>query len=551
MPPAPIRVALLWHMHQPYYLDPVTGESVLPWVRLHALKDYWGMVRLVETTPGMRCTFNLVPSLVEQVEAYAAERTWDRQLVLGLREPSALDSGEAAWFVREGFHAHPPSMIEPYPRYAELWRMAMDGRDFDAQALRDLQVWQKLAWVDPDIAAADPRVRALHAKGLGFDEHDKTALRAVELGVLRRIVPTYRGAAAAGCVELSCSPYFHPILPLLCDSTAHHDAHPGAPVPEPPFRYPEDAEAQLARAVEAHAERFGARPAGVWPSEGSVSDAAAAAIARAGFQWMATDEDILRRSRAKAGLPAAEHLKFRTHEVATAAGPVRAAFRDHGLSDAIGFVYQRWPAAAAVDDFVAKVRAIGAHCRAVDGGPATVFVILDGENAWEHYPFNGYYFLRGMYAALADHPRLELTTLSDYLKRDPQVVPLPHVVAGSWVHGTLATWMGDAAKNAGWDLLCEAKEAFDRVVVEGALDAAQVTAAERQLALCESSDWFWWFGDYNPADAVAQFDRLYRRQLTNLYRLLRLEPPASLLQPLSRGGGAAEHGGTMRRANAG
>jgi len=180
-----------------------------------------------------------------------------------------------------------------------------------------------------------------------------------------------------------------------------------------------------------------------------------------------------------------------------------------------------------------------------------LLIALDGENAWEHYPFNGYYFLRGMYAALADHPRLELTTLSDYLKRDPQVVPLPHVVAGSWVHGTLATWMGDAAKNAGWDLLCEAKEAFDRVVVEGALDAAQVTAAERQLALCESSDWFWWFGDYNPADAVAQFDRLYRRQLTNLYRLLRLEPPASLLQPLSRGGGAAEHGGTMRRANAG
>ena len=516
MPPAPIRVALLWHMHQPYYLDPVTGESVLPWVRLHALKDYWGMVRLVETTPGMRCTFNLVPSLVEQVEAYAAERTWDRQLVLGLREPSALDSGEAAWFVREGFHAHPPSMIEPYPRYAELWRMAMDGRDFDAQALRDLQVWQKLAWVDPDIAAADPRVRALHAKGLGFDEHDKTALRAVELGVLRRIVPTYRGAAAAGCVELSCSPYFHPILPLLCDSTAHHDAHPGAPVPEPPFRYPEDAEAQLARAVEAHAERFGARPAGVWPSEGSVSDAAAAAIARAGFQWMATDEDILRRSRAKAGLPAAEHLKFRTHEVATAAGPVRAAFRDHGLSDAIGFVYQRWPAAAAVDDFVAKVRAIGAHCRAVDGGPATVFVILDGENAWEHYEGGGRPFLRALYRRLVAEPDLAPVTMAE--ATGGEVEPLPRLFAGSWIHADFGIWIGHADDRRAWGQLRDVRARVDARRHE--LDDSARASVMDAIMAAEGSEWFWWYGDDHSSAHDRDFDALFRRHVRRAWHVL-------------------------------
>ena len=519
MPPAPIRVALLWHMHQPYYLDPVTGESVLPWVRLHALKDYWGMVRLVETTPGMRCTFNLVPSLVEQVEAYAAERTWDRQLVLGLREPAALDSGEAAWFVREGFHAHPPAMIEPYARYAELWRLAMDGGTFDLPALRDLQVWQKLAWVDPDIAAADPRVRALHAKGQAFDEHDKAALRAVELGVLRRIVPTYREAAAAGCVELSCSPYFHPILPLLCDSAAHHDAHPGAPLPDPPFRWPEDADAQLARAVEAHTRWFGTRPVGVWPSEGSVSDAAAAAIAKAGFRWMATDEDILRRSRARAGLPSAEHLKFRTHEVSTAAGPVRAAFRDHGLSDAIGFTYQRWPATAAVDDFVAKVRAIGAHCRAVDGGPATVFVILDGENAWEHYEGGGRPFLRTLYQRLVHEPDLEPVTMGTATDvAGGEVAPLPRLFAGSWIHGDFGIWIGHADDRRAWSQLQDVRT---RVAARRhELDESAHASVMDATMAAEGSDWFWWYGDDHSSAHDRDFDALFRRHVRRAWHVL-------------------------------
>lgn len=519
MPAAPIRVALLWHMHQPYYLDPVTGESVLPWVRLHALKDYWGMVRLVETTPGMRCTFNLVPSLVEQVEAYAAERTWDRQLILGLREPATLDSGEVAWFVREGFHAHPPAMIEPYPRYAELWRQAMDGRAFEAQALRDLQVWQKLAWVDPDIAAADPRVRALHAKGRGFDEHDKASLRAVELGVLRRIVPTYRQAAAAGAVELSCSPYFHPILPLLCDSAAHHDAHPGAPLPDPPFRWPDDADAQLARAVAAHTAWFGARPAGVWPSEGSVSDAAAAAIARAGFRWMATDEDILRRSRAKAGLPSAEHLKFRTHEVTTAAGRVRAAFRDHGLSDAIGFTYQRWPAAAAVDDFVSKVRAIGAHCRAVDGGPATVFVILDGENAWEHYEGGGRPFLRALYSRLVHEPDLEPVTMTDATSvADGEVTPLPRLFAGSWIHGDFGIWIGHGDDRRAWAQLRDVRARVDARRHE--LDDVARASVMDAIMAAEGSDWFWWYGDDHSSAHDRDFDALFRRHVRRAWHVL-------------------------------
>lgn len=524
MPPAPVRLALFWHMHQPYYLDPFTGESVLPWVRLHALKDYWGMVALAEAAAGMRLTFNLVPSLVEQVEAYAAERTWDRQLVLGLREPATLDAGDTAWFVREGFHAHPPTMIEPYPRYAELWRQAMDARPFDVAALRDLQVWQKLAWVDPDVAAVDARVRALREKGRGFDEADKAALRAVELDVLRRVVPAYRAAAATGRVELSCSPYFHPILPLLCDSAAHHDAHPGAPLPDPPFRWPEDADRQLARAVAAHERWFGSRPRGVWPSEGSVSPDAVAAIARAGFQWTATDEDILRRTRLGAGLAAPDHLKFTAHVASTPSGPVRVAFRDHGLSDAIGFTYQRWPADAAIDDFLGKLRAIGDHCAASGAGTATVFVILDGENAWEHYAGGGRPFLRALYRRVVETPWLTTVTMSEATGGD--VPTLPPLFAGSWIHGDFGIWIGHADDRRAWSQLREVRARLD--AKRHALDASRIGEVEAAIDAAEGSDWFWWYGDDHSSAHDRDFDALFRRHVRRAWHVLGDEPPEVL-----------------------
>ena len=511
-------------MHQPYYLDPVTGESVLPWVRLHALKDYWGMVALAQACPGMRLTVNLVPSLVEQVEAYAAERTWDRQLVLGLREAATLDPGEVGWFVREGFHAHPPTMIEPYPRYAELWRDAMDGRSFDVAAVRDLQVWQKLAWVDPDVAAADARVQALHAKGRGFDDADKAALRAVELDVLRRVVPAYRAAADSGRLELSCSPYFHPILPLLCDSAAHLDAHPGAPLPDPPFRWSADADRQLARAVEAHVRWFGRRPRGVWPSEGSVSPAAAAAMARAGFAWTATDEDILRRTRLRAGLTAPDRLKFTAHEVRTPDGPVRIAFRDHGLSDAIGFTYQRWPTDAAVDDFLGKLQAIGAHCHESGQADATVFVILDGENAWEHYPGGGRPFLRALYQRVVDTPWLTPITMSE--ATSGEVEPLPPLFAGSWIHGDFGIWIGHADDRRAWGQLQAVRTHVDARRHE--LDAESLHEAERAIHAAEGSDWFWWYGDDHSSAHDRDFDALFRRHVRRAWRALGDEPPEEL-----------------------
>ncbi len=497
-------------MHQPYYLDPATGESILPWVRLHALKDYWGMVAAVRAVPGMHVTFNLVPSLLEQVEAYALERTWDRHLVVGLAEAASVPSAEAEWFVREGFHAHAPTMIQPYPRYAELAAMRARGAPFAAGDLRDLQVWQKLAWVDPDVLVQDERASRLVGKGRDFDEHDKATLRAVELEILGQVIPAYRAAAESGAVELSTSPYFHPILPLLCDSAAHHAAHPTAPLPDPPFRHPEDAALQLTRAIAAHRRWFGRDPAGVWPSEGSVSDAAAAEAARAGFHWMASDEAILARSVSPT--PLDPGAACQPHVLPTPAGELRVLFREHALSDLIGFTYQGWGAETATADFLGRVREVGRRAAGHGVAYPVVPVILDGENAWEHYAGGGRPFLRTLYQALVAAPDLVPVTMG--VAAGGPARPLSSIFAGSWINADFGVWIGHRDDRRAWELLGEARSHYAN---RSQADAGARAAALDALLAAEGSDWCWWYGDDHSSAHDREFDALFRRHLARVY----------------------------------
>jgi alpha-amylase/alpha-mannosidase (GH57 family) len=221
-----------------------------------------------------------------------------------------------------------------------------------------------------------------------------------------------------------------------------------------------------------------------------------------------------------------------------------AFFRDGGLSDTIGFNYSDWHADDAVANLLHHLENIAEQCG--EDQDCIVSIIMDGENAWEFYPQNGYYFLSTLYKQLSEHPQLELTTYSAYLDTNPEVSKLSHIVAGSWVYGTFSTWIGDADKNRGWEMLCDAKAAFDRAVDSGMTDEQRM-AAEHQLAICEGSDWFWWFGDYNPMDTVSDFDELFRLHLSRLYLLMDIEPPEYLGHAFSHGGGTPLHGGTMRR----
>jgi alpha-amylase/alpha-mannosidase (GH57 family) len=557
---ARLPVVLLWHMHQPQYRDALTGEYVQPWTALHALKDYADMAAHLEANPAARAVVNFTPILIEQIEDLAREvrdhlaggPPLRDPVLAAVIDPAPADPGRRLALVNALVRAQRTQMVEPLPVFRELvdlaGELATPARIAYASDafIADLAVWYHLAWTGETIRRSDARIAALMAQGRCFGSGDRRCLLAVIGETLASIVPRYRALAQAGRCELAVSPYSHPILPLLCDFASARESLPDSPLPRH-VAYAGGrvrAEWHMEEAVRVFTRAFGMRPAGCWPSEGAISAEALEVVERHGFSWAASSAGVLRGSQ-----PAAEADR----PYRRPGSQLACWFRDDGLSDLIGFTYASWHGDDAVAHFVATLVQIAQrHAGAGEGaGRHAVLVALDGENAWEHYPQNGYHFLKGLYAALAEHPALELTTLGALGARHLPAAELTRVRAGSWVHATLATWIGDAEKNAGWELLCDAKLAYDRVIAGGALAPAAAAAAGRQLALCESSDWFWWFGDYNPAEAVAQFDQLYRRQLATLYRMLALEPPDTLAHAISRGGGAMEQGGVMRRATAG
>jgi alpha-amylase/alpha-mannosidase (GH57 family) len=544
------QVAFLWHMHQPYYEDLVTREHILPWVRMHGLKDYYGMVALLREFPAIRMTFNLVPSLLVQLEAFAGNRAHDRYLEVGLKSAAELSEEDASFIVRNFFHAQRQRMIDIHPRYAELasrrGAIATIGdvqtaaRRFSVDDLRDLQVWQKLAWIDPIYIEQDERVRALVAKDRGFTEDDKILLRAIELELLNAVIPAYRDATARGQVELSTSPFYHPILPLLCDTEVYKRTHPDSKSPRHRFIHPEDAKEQLERAVLCHQRLFGSRPVGLWPSEGSVSDAMVPLVEQAGFAWMATDELILARTlgivfnRDASGQVDQPDRLYKPYVVQVGGARVACAFRDHTLSDLIGFTYAGWAAEAAAEDFVARLSEAGRRYSAKAGGAeAVVPIILDGENAWEHFERGGRPFLRALYKRLSASQDLRTVTMGEACRRAGG--ELAGIFPGSWIDANFYIWIGHRDDRLAWSQLAEAREAIE--TPNG--DQAAAARAREEVLIAEGSDWFWWYGDDHSSEHDLEFDDLFRRHLRNVYRLLEKPIPDELFVSNISGAAAA------------
>ena len=534
------RVALLWHMHQPFYQDLVTGEHFLPWVRLHALKDYWGMVALMREFPSVKVTFNLVPSLLVQVDAFAHEQARDRHLELGLKPAASLSEEERAFCIENFFHAHRARMVESYPRYAELLakRDSESGLSARGQAarfavddIRDLQVWHKLVWVDQYYFEHDARVSALLAKGRGFTEDDKLTLREIELEVLRKVIPEYQAAADRGQIEISASPFYHPILPLLCDTDVYLRTHPTSRMPREPFRHPEDAAEQLNRAAGLHKDLFGRSPVGLWPSEGSVSDSMLPLVANAGFTWMATDEGILSRTLGREFTRSAEghveqpELLYRPYKVGPATHPVACGFRDHTLSDLIGFSYASWSPDGATGDLVGRLVEAGRRYAArTGGGEATIFVILDGENAWEGYDNQGRPFLRALYGLLGSHSEITTVTMAEACADATE--PLPSIFPGSWINSDFYIWIGHQDDHRAWSQLVDARRALNSA--PSSLPADSLARAREEMLIAEGSDWFWWYGDDHSSEHDLAFDELFRRHVRNVYRALEKPVPEEL-----------------------
>ena len=571
---ARLPVVLLWHMHQPQYKDALSAQYTLPWTYLHAIKDYTDMAAHLEANREARAVVNFTPLLIEQVEEIArrvadhlalGSPLPDPVLALLGPDPVPAEPAERLELLRACLRAQRKQMIERFGPYLELATLAETLATLERvsyasdQLIHDLAVWYHLAWLGETVRRSDTFVSTLTQQGRAFTSAQRRELLTLVGNLVASIVPRYRKLSERGQCELSVTPYGHPIVPLLLDFQAARDVQPNMPLPQH-ASYPggaERAQWHVRESLRVFKHAFGTDPSGCWPSEGAISRGTLELLDRAGFKWAATSANVLQSALARGDPKSAREPRAYNRPYRLPGGNMIEFFRDDTLSDLIGFTYATWHGDDAAQNLVNELTHLArqynepAPAESAEGpGRHVVLIALDGENAWEHYPFNGYYFLRALYALLASHPLLELTTLADCVARGVEPRPLTNVAAGSWVHGTLATWMGDPAKNRAWDLLCDAKVAFDGAMASGALDASQRAAAERQLGLCESSDWFWWFGDYNPADAVSQFDSLYRRQLVVLYRLLSLPAPESLAQPISVGRGSPEHGGVMRRAYA-
>jgi alpha-amylase/alpha-mannosidase (GH57 family) len=530
-------LVFVWHMHQPFYKDLASGEYQLPWTRMHALKDYYGMVQMLEEFPRIKQTFNLVPSMIAQIEEYARGDAQDPFLRCALKPADTLTPDEQAFILKYFFQANAGRLIYRYPRYGELfdaWRAADQNaerarRSFSPGAMRDLQVLSQLAWFDEIVLENDPGVKALVRKGRDYSLADQALMGRKQIELCSLVMPAYSKFAKSGQVELSVTPFYHPILPLLCDSNIASVSHPNVALPRQ-FKYPEDARYQIETALEFAEQRLGARPAGMWPSEGSVSDEVFKIAGECGVRWMATDNGVL---GATLGRVAGVDETYRPWVWKQGQRSMQLIFRDHFLSDLIGFVYSRMEPADAALHFLDRVRE-NARSLHAQGRDALVPIILDGENAWEHYELNGRPFLKELYRLISEDASLEAVTVSEALRRVP-AGELTRIHPGSWINANYDIWIGASEDNHGWECLLDARalwEKFSQSPEAKKLNPASLKMAYEELLIAEGSDWFWWYGPEHSSDNRLEFDKLFRDHLANFYRLVGKTPPDELSRPI-------------------
>lgn len=518
------HVCFVWHMHQPYYTDPVTRTVGMPWVRLHASKAYFDMAFLLERFPEVRSTFNFTPSLLLQLNEVVSGSVADLFLEYATRPATDLGPREQAFLLRHFFAANWANMVRPFPRYHELLvKCGMNGqrqdwdraaKEFTTQDWRDLQIWHNLAWFGYGAVARYPRLAALRQKDRGFTEENKHEVLAIQRQVVSDVIPMYRTLAENGQIELTTTPFYHPILPLIIDTDIGRRARPDSALPSR-LQAPSDAEAQLQRAVVYHTAQFGRAPRGLWPSEGSVCPEMVPLVRRAGFDWMATDEGVLARSLGHWNRPAD---LFQPYLVGPSGQEIAMVFRDRDISDAFGFVYSKWTTESAVGDVLRRLAANAEHATHDE---VLIPIILDGENPWEHYFDGGEQFLGGLYKSLSAGAlntvtrRLSTKTVSQALKDSPPAARLSHLHSGSWINADFKIWIGHAEDNRAWDMVRETRARL--VEMEPTLTAEQAEGAREALYAAEGSDWFWWYGDDFHTEYKLEFDRLFRTHLRNVF----------------------------------
>jgi len=533
-------------MHQPYYKDDLTGSYILPWVRMHGIKDYYDMPALLTDFPDIHQTFNLVPSLLKQINDYVGNGATDSFLTVALKPASDLALEDKLFLLKNSFMANWDTMIKPYPGY---WRL-LDRRGFSVshddlldatryftdQDYRDLQVWFNLTWFDPLFKQTDPLVKGLIEKGANFTEAEKVLLLQKQRVVMGLIIPEYKRLAEQGRIELTTTPFYHPILPLLCDTDLAKVAVPDIHLPSRRFAHPEDAKAQIDRAMAFHEQLFGSRPAGMWPSEGSVAEEILPLLAAAGIKWIGTDEGVLARSlgvhieRDFAGIMKNPAMLYKPYLAGKGDNRISMVFRDHTLSDLVGFVYSKWDYKNAVHDLLDRLHRVR---KSLPPGPHLASIILDGENAWEYYQNDGRDFFLYLYERLSREQGLRCVSVGEYLKENPAETQIERLHAGSWINENFRIWIGHEEDNRAWDLLAQTRDALSEYATRDN-EPDRLEKAWEEIYIAEGSDWCWWYGDDHFSENDAEFDLLFRTHLMNVYRLIGLDIPDELYVPILR-----------------
>ncbi len=541
---AKVYVAFLWHQHQPYYTDDIAGETSMPWVRLHGVKDYIGMANIVERCPEMKLTINLVPSLLKQILAQTEDGHEDSHMRLSRKPADAVDDEEKEFILRHFFQANRQHMIDTLPRYRELLLKrdsAFKGhkplKHFRRRDILDMQLLANLAWIHPTETKKDPALLDIIKKGRDFTEEEKKYVLDKHIQLLAEIIPAHKRLMEEGRVELTTTPFYHPILPLLTDMESAKRCMPGVRLPLTMTDNRQYAGIHVKRAVEYHEKLFGRRPRGMWPAEGSVSAEIIPLLADAGIEWIATDEEILAHSikeyvrRDGRGHVRNPDMLYKPYVTEVSGKRMHIFFRDHYLSDLIGFQYGAAEENAAVADFESRLRNIVASHK---GNPLIVSVILDGENAWEYYPNQAIDFLSMLYRRVCEMDGVRPVTFSEYIDTKPLTGEIKSLFPGSWINHDFYIWIGHPEDVEGWEQLNQTKECLDAKKSDGKYDRETIERAEEELLIAQGSDWYWWFGADHSSANDREFDLLFRTHLKNVYRLLDEEPPGRLDLPIKQ-----------------
>jgi len=504
-------------MHQPYYKNLITQESDLPWVRLHGVKDYLDMVQMLDNFPEMKLTFNVVPSLFEQIEDYNNAGLQDRYLQLTKKPAEQLTKADKEFILQNFFSINKEKVIAFSPRYYQLYLKKQSGQEFNLADYFDLQVCFNLYWIDPSFRNTLPELKKVVDKERFFTENDKQVVLHQQSEILKGIIPAYKNAQNNQQIEISVTPYYHPILPLLYDTNIAKEANKKTLLPKEGFNYPLDAKYQIESAIEFYKQKFGTAPLGMWPSEEGVSEHILPYIIESGIKWIVTDEAILFKSLKLKKRDT--KLLYQPHLLKRKEGQLNIVFRDRNLSDLIGFSYANMKEVDAVNNFMGHLENIN---KAFKNQDTLITIAMDGENAWEYFRNDGHDFLNLLYKRICESEFIKATTISEYLKLNPAKRMIKRLSAGSWIYGEFGKWIGNPYKVKAWEWLAQARKAIGETKNPGDL-------AWKQMYILEGSDWFWWAGE----DPDGSFDRLFRLHLTNLYTLIKKEPPAYLAKPLT------------------